>query len=184
MLELTDIVSIVALVCSIVGTTVAILNLRKRPKVRVFLLFVLFISVVGILWISVNGLSAANLRHVKELTQKAREDARKAKEAQRKEEDEKIYGEALAEQNALLEAKKTILGAWACSAGGKIIFNSGDTASNELFSNVYTYRFMNSRELELTAGFGLGPTYTVEVNLSGSDQNLRWHGVVCHRPSK
>jgi hypothetical protein len=181
---LTEVVAVLALVCSIVGAIVAILNLRKYRRVKFFLFVIFFMSVTGVIWIATKGFSLSNIQHIKELQEKAQNDARKAREAKAKEEDQKVYAEALTEATALLEAKKAILGAWACSTGGKIIFNANETASNELFSNVYTYKFVDSRHVEISATFGLGPTYSYDVDLTTPDQSLRWHGVVCHRSPK
>jgi hypothetical protein len=88
------------------------------------------------------------------------------------------------EKNALQDAKKAILGTWTCSTGGKMTFNPDDTVSIPLLSKIYTYKFVDSTHLTITGLYGLAFSSDYDANLTGPDQYLRWHGVVCHHDPK
>jgi hypothetical protein len=181
----------IGLVCTVMVTILAILNLQNHPRVKkLFLWFLCFTIVVAVLWTIFVGSSgkggAIGIQRFVEIERKAQNDVDRAYEQQQKiakdKEEREAYEsarQAAQEAQDLKTAKKAVLGTWKCSTSSEFTVNPDDTVS--LWGKrMYTYRFVDSRHLIMTGLFGLGFDSDYDVDLTGEDKYMRWHGVICH----
>jgi hypothetical protein len=191
-----DVVALVGLLCTVVGLIVAILKLTEYPRFR-FVLLTVFIGITtAFVWTVTHGSYSTTpaiviqQERVKALQQAARDEARREIEVQHeneeKEEEARIYEAARVEalKNARLqEAQRAILGSW---DGGwltsKLTFNSDGTVST-FIPHSCTYHFLDANHVSITSLWGYGIPVTYEVQATGPDQYVRWHGVTWRRSS-
>jgi len=195
MLSGADIVVIGSLLCTVIGALAAVLCIDKYPKIRRFLLLVICTSAGALIWVvargSLLGDPALSIRELDAIQGNARkvvaDEYRRDSEMKQQEAERKAYLAALRteeEKRALEEGRTAILGTWNCPGGGVMTFNTDSTVSNNLYSHMYTYKFLDSKHIVVTGFYGLGFSSNYDVSLSGTDQYVAWHNVICRRPTQ
>jgi hypothetical protein len=178
----TQVIEFIGVLAGVIAAIVAVLNLENHAFIKFISMMVLCAATVALLWLASHSiLLHGTVTDPGSILLQARRDAARD-EAKRE-----MQAQADAEQErkdlekaALAEAQKAILGTWKSNFGGSMTFNSDGTIST-FIPNIYTYKLIDSTHLTVTGLYGFGVENDYEVQLSGSDQYLKWYGFTWHR---
>jgi hypothetical protein len=180
----TQVIEFIGVLAGVIAAIVAVLNLENHAFIKFISMMILCTATLALVWlVSRSILLHGAITDPGQILLQARRDA--ARDEAKREMQAQADAEQRrkdAEKAALADAQKAILGTWKSNFDGSMTFNSDGTVST-FIPSIYTYKLIDSTHLTITGLYGFGVENDYEVQLTGSDQYLKWYGFTWHHAS-